>query len=268
MGTICAPSYTNIIISEFDEKHVYPQIKNKSVIYLRYIDDIFMVWIKSESELRHFMNKINQKHQSIKFDFKFSKESIEFLDTLVYIDSKNRLQTTLYKKPTDCQNYLHAKSAHPFPLKKSISYSQALRIKRKCSTFEDDRKHSQDLIERFVEKGCNELSVRKQIERVDHLDRSLRFKNSKPKRKNSIPFSVTYNSVLPKIEEILNKHWHILNIDSSFKEIFNSSQIMIAFRKNTSLKQLIGTNAIRNYQTILKPIQTTTAGQCTPCYTS
>ena len=73
-----------------------------------------MVWIKSESELRHLMNEINQKHQSIKFDFKFSKERIEFLDTLVYIDSKDRLQITLYKKPTDGQNYLHAKLAHSF----------------------------------------------------------------------------------------------------------------------------------------------------------
>ena len=68
-----------------------PSKKNKSVIYLRYIDDIFMVWIKSESELRKFMNKINQKQQSIKFDFKFSKENIEFLDALMYIDSNSRL---------------------------------------------------------------------------------------------------------------------------------------------------------------------------------
>ena len=61
MGTICAPSYTNIFMSKFEEKHIYPLIKNKSVIYLRYIEDIFMVWIKSESELRHFMNEINKK---------------------------------------------------------------------------------------------------------------------------------------------------------------------------------------------------------------
>ena len=72
----------------------------------------------SENELRKFMNEINQKHQSIKFDFKFLKENIEFLDTLVYTDSNNRLQTTPYKKPTDCQNYLHAKSAHSFSLRK------------------------------------------------------------------------------------------------------------------------------------------------------
>ena len=43
---------------------------------------------------------------------------------------------------------------------------------------------------------------------------------------------------------------------------------MIAFRKNTSLKQLIGTNTIRNNEKFLTPTQTTTTGQCNPCYTS
>ena len=91
--------------------------------------------------------------------------------------------------------------------------------------------HSQDLIKRFVEKDSNESTVRKQIERADHLDRSLLLKNCKPKHKHSILFTVTYNSVLPNIKEIINKHLHILNIGNSFKEIFNSSQLMIAFRK-------------------------------------
>ena len=89
-------------MSEFEEKYIYCLIKNKSVIYLRYIDDIFTVWIKSESEPRQFMTEINKKHWSIKFDFKFSKERVEFLDTLVCINSNIRLQTTLYKKPSDC----------------------------------------------------------------------------------------------------------------------------------------------------------------------
>ena len=74
--------------------------------------------------------------------------------------------------------------------------------------------------------------------------------------------------MLPSIKEIINKHWHIFSIDSSFKEIFNNVQPMIAFRKNTSLKQLIGINTIRNNQKSLIPTQTTTRGQCTPCYTS
>ena len=100
------------------------------------------------------------------------------------------------------------------------------------------------------------------------MDRSLLLKRCKPKRKDSVPFSVTRNSVLPNIKEVINKHWHILNNDSSFKEIFSSSQLTITFRKNTSLKQLIGRNTIRNKQKFLTPTQTTSASQCTPCYTS
>ena len=65
-----------------------------------------------------------------------------------------------------------------------IPYSEVIRIKRICSTFEEYREHFQDLIKRFVEKGFNESTVRKQSERVDHLDRSLVLKHCKPKRKN------------------------------------------------------------------------------------
>ena len=78
----------------------------------------------------------------------------------------------------------------------------------------------------------------------------------------------TYSPVQPNIKEIIHKHWHILSIDITFKEIFNNLQRMIAFRKNTSLKRLIGVNTIRNNQKFLTPTQTTTTGQCTPCYTS
>ena len=78
---------------------------------------------------------ISKKHHSIKFDFKFSKEKIEVLDTLVYKDHNNRLQTALYKKPTDCENYLHAKSAYPLSLKKSISLQPSIKNKTSLLNF-------------------------------------------------------------------------------------------------------------------------------------
>ena len=111
-----------------------------------------MVWTKSENKLKSFINEINKKHHSIKFDFKFSEEKIEFLDTSVYKYHNNSLQRTLYKKSTDRQNYLHAKSAYPHSLKESIPYSQAVRIKRVCSTFDEYKKHSNELVKRIVGK--------------------------------------------------------------------------------------------------------------------
>ena len=73
MGTTCTHSYVSILMSEFEEKYIYLLIKNKFVIYLCYIEDIFMVWIKSKSELIQFVNNVNQKHQSIKFKLYYIK---------------------------------------------------------------------------------------------------------------------------------------------------------------------------------------------------
>ena len=129
MSTICAPAYANIFMAEFEQKYIYRWIKDKSILFLRYIDDTFMVWTKSEKQLKDFMSELNQKYLSVKFDHKFDCRQIEFLDTLVYIDQQNKLQTTLFRKSSDRQNFLNAKSEHPYSLKKSIPYSQALRIR-------------------------------------------------------------------------------------------------------------------------------------------
>ena len=60
MGTICAPAYANIFMAEFKQKYIYPLTKDKSILFLRYIDDIFMVWTKSEKQLKDFMSELNQ----------------------------------------------------------------------------------------------------------------------------------------------------------------------------------------------------------------
>ena len=62
MGTICAPAYANIFMAEFEQKYVYPLIKDKSILFLCYIDDTFIVWTKSEKQLKDFMSELNQKH--------------------------------------------------------------------------------------------------------------------------------------------------------------------------------------------------------------
>ena len=117
MGKICAPAYANIFMGEFEQKYMYPLIKDKSILFLRYIDDILVVWIKSEKQLKNFMSELNQKHPSIKFDYKFACKQMELLDTVVYIDKRNKLQTTLFQKSSDCRNFLNAKSEHPYSLK-------------------------------------------------------------------------------------------------------------------------------------------------------
>ena len=49
-----------------------PIFLKKVITFLRFIDDLFMIWTATEEELLKFINKINQKYKTIKFDFKYS----------------------------------------------------------------------------------------------------------------------------------------------------------------------------------------------------
>lgn len=44
MGTKCALSYANLFMGHFENTFIHPHIQNKSTLYLKYIDDIFMLW--------------------------------------------------------------------------------------------------------------------------------------------------------------------------------------------------------------------------------
>ena len=43
MGTICAPAYANIFMANFEWKYIYPYRKDKTKMFLRFIDDLFMI---------------------------------------------------------------------------------------------------------------------------------------------------------------------------------------------------------------------------------
>ena len=141
MGIICAPGYANIFMAQFDANYVYPCIHGKALLFLWYIDDIFMIWNGTTEELILFIDKLNKKRKTIKFDYKISTKQIEFLDTMVYRDRYHKIQTTILRKPRDQQTYSQAQSDHPKPLKGSIPYSQALRIKTICSTTSEFNKN-------------------------------------------------------------------------------------------------------------------------------
>ena len=139
MGTICAPSYANIFIGKFEDTFIYPFIKDLCKLYLRYIDDIFMIWTGTKEQFYQFDSTLNNCHHSIKFDHEISPDEVNVLDTTVYVDTNGTIQTKLYTKHTDRHNYLHRRYEHPLPLKYNLAYSQALRIRRICSNEEHYR---------------------------------------------------------------------------------------------------------------------------------
>ena len=98
MGTKCAPSYANIFMGWFEEL-----LTNLSDFYLRFMDDIFLIWNGTKTEFDNFLKKVNECHPSIKFEYEMFKTEISFFDTTVF-KANNKLRTKLYVKPTDRQS--------------------------------------------------------------------------------------------------------------------------------------------------------------------
>ena len=86
-----------------EEKFINPILKNLSDFYMRFIDDIFLIWYETKTDFDNFLKIVNECHPSIKFEYEMSKTELNFLDTTVFkVD--NKLQTKVYVKPTDRAN--------------------------------------------------------------------------------------------------------------------------------------------------------------------
>ena len=68
MGINCAPSQINMFTDYFERKITYPFIKGFSLIYVRFIEDIFFTLTGNKKDLMKFLNELNTKYQSIKFE--------------------------------------------------------------------------------------------------------------------------------------------------------------------------------------------------------
>ena len=122
-----------------------------------------------------FIKDLNEKHKTIKFDFKISPRKIAFIDTILYKDENNNIQTTLYRRPTDQQAFLHAKPEQPRSLKSSIRYSQALRLTKKFSRSTEFDKNCAIIKQKFLDRQYKEGVLDEQIKIVDGIERKELF---------------------------------------------------------------------------------------------
>ncbi len=117
------------------------------------MDDVFCIFRGSEDLFNDFVSLLNNMVESIKFNVEINTHSVAFfLDMRVLLES-GKLSSTLYCKPTDKNSILHALSAHPSYLKKGLSYTQFLRLKRICSVESDFEQKAVELYKCFPLRG-------------------------------------------------------------------------------------------------------------------
>ena len=154
-------------------------------------------------------------HPNLKFTSAKSKESVNFLDVTVSLIDQP-LETDLYCKPTNCHQFLDFNSAHPIYTKKSIVYSQGLRIKRLCSSsvaFEN----LESLKGWLQNTGYPKILVNNQLKRVTEARRTS---DQIYKRGNGVPLVLIYHPRLNNVNDIIKKHLVFLYAKEQVENIF------------------------------------------------
>ena len=176
MGTKMAPPYANIFMSDIEETLTH-DCKQRLSLWKRFIDDIFFLWVGTQESLDAFITHANNFHDTIKFTFDYSKTHANFLDTTIYRDSNNSLQTKLYRKPTDKNLILHYSSHHPHHIKRNIIYSQALRYKRIISNPRTLTQEISTLKNIFLARGYPQRLIHQQIQKALLIPRQTLFRD-------------------------------------------------------------------------------------------
>ncbi len=117
MGACFAPNYANLFLGLWEEEFVFNAKTNpfftKIKWWTRYIDDICMIFEGHETELLSFHAFLNSINACIKLSLEYNQDKINFLDITIFKDQEGRLHTSLFRKNTDRNAILHAKSFHP-----------------------------------------------------------------------------------------------------------------------------------------------------------
>ena len=100
MGTKMGPSYAFLFMGKFEANilspyHQYP------LVWLRFLDDNFLIWHYSEKELLDFIEYRKNAHPWIKFTYDYSTEKATFLDVDINKNSDGILDTSIHVKKTN-----------------------------------------------------------------------------------------------------------------------------------------------------------------------
>ena len=164
---------------------------------------------------------------------------MNFLDVTIN-KSPQGISTDVYCKPTDTHQYLLSDSCHPKHCKEAIAYSQALRIRRICSTDTLYRKWSSELRQNLVSRGHSKRRVQLAINRALCTFRIalLATRVNKKTLLNRVPLVTTYHPRLSRLSSIVNDTMTILHSSGKLRSAIPEPPL-IAFRRPRNLGDIL-----------------------------
>ena len=198
MGLPASPEIADITFHETEIKIIHEH-NNKIALWLRFRDDIFLIFIGTEHELHEFVTNINQMHPTFKFSFESSSQQVKYLDLVIYkgqrYNKENILDIKTHTKPTDTFQFLHRESCHPTATFKGLMKGETLRYIRTCNNKEDFNQKVNTFKAKLLERGYKEQEITQIIGETNHDTRQTQLQDQQTisSTNNKLVFTTTYN---------------------------------------------------------------------------
>ena len=157
MGTPPAPTYANLFFA-IHENRILRKYATNLLLYKRYIDDIFGIWIpsddkdKDEEQWRNYVSDIDNYH-GLKWLFSPRCNTVDFLDITISIKKNDEIHTTLFEKSLNLYLYIPPHSAHPPGVLTGLVIGNCHRIHTLCSDETDRINNLRSFLRRLRARG-------------------------------------------------------------------------------------------------------------------
>jgi len=183
MGTACAPAFANLNLALLEDKvpDIIQSITNNQkglILYVRYIDDIFLVFKGAKSDLQSLLNRLNQSFEPFKIGWNVHSPSMPmpFLDIEFFFEQgfgPVGVQSRVYRKKMNKHQYIPWSSAHPESVKKAFVKAELTRymiISSQKSLFEE---RVLEFMEALLRRGYPGAVLKKWMKQVNYEERQM-----------------------------------------------------------------------------------------------
>ena len=161
MGSPLSPGIANIFMEHFEDLAIRTAT-NQPYLWLRYVDDTFVIWRHGQKGLEDFLNHLYSIRSSIQFTMEVEQaRELPFLDVLVKRNDEE-FHTSIFRKPTHTDSYINYQSNHHPATKIATILCLKKRAENICQgeTLVQELKHIEDA---FVANNYPSGLVRKTL---------------------------------------------------------------------------------------------------------
>ena len=134
----------------------------------RLIDDTFMNWVDSEEQLQRFFGYLNSLYPPIQWTMEQEKDGKFHVFDIALIRTDGTVHTTVYRKPSTSDRYLHFTSFQAWHEKTAAIHKLTLRAVKYCSTQQLLDQEMAHITKVFTDNGFPVESIQKIISMRSH----------------------------------------------------------------------------------------------------